>query len=97
VGDGPPLEAINPYTGEVWATVATSLPADVDAAVASAGEAFGSWRRVSGLRRAELLNRLASLIERDADSLAVIESSDNGKIIRETKVQMRFAARNYRF
>jgi (Z)-2-((N-methylformamido)methylene)-5-hydroxybutyrolactone dehydrogenase len=97
VGDGPPLEAINPFTGEVWATVATSRPADVDAAVASAAEAFESWRRVPGLRRAELLNRLAELIERDADSLAVIESSDNGKIIRETKVQMRFAARNYRF
>jgi aldehyde dehydrogenase (NAD+) len=41
--------------------------------------------------------KLAGLLERDADRIAEIETTDNGKVIRETQAQMRFAARNYRF
>src|SRR3546814_15208385 len=43
-----------------------------------------------------MMLRLADLIEEHADELARIDSTDNGKVIRETKAQMRFTARNYR-
>jgi aldehyde dehydrogenase (NAD+) len=96
-GHGTPMDAVNPYTESAWAQIDTATPDDVSDAVAAAERAFESWRRVSGLRRAELLNALADELNRGADGLAEIESTDNGKIIRETRSQMRFAARNYRF
>ncbi len=96
-GGGPVIESTNPYTGEVWAQVNSASPADVDAAVSAAAAACEEWRRTSGVERARLMLRLAELMERDAQRLAEIETTDNGKIIRETENQIRFAARNYRF
>ena len=49
------------------------------------------------MERGRLLLRLADLLERDADRMALLESTDNGKVIRETKPQMLFAARIFRF
>lgn len=96
-GSGQMIESTNPYTSEVWAEVRSASPADVDAAVSAAAAASGEWRRTSGVERARLMFRLAELMERDARRLAEIETTDNGKIIRETENQIRFAARNYRF
>ena len=96
-GAGETIESTNPYTGEVWAEVRSASPADVDAAVTAASAAAAEWRRTSGVDRARLMFRLAELLERDARRLAEIETTDNGKIIRETENQIRFAARNYRF
>ena len=96
-GAGETIESVNPYTGEVWAEVGSASPADVDAAVSAAAGASAEWRRTSGVERARLMFRLADLMERDARRLAEIETTDNGKIIRETENQIRFAARNYRF
>ena len=55
------------------------------------------WRHTSGLERAQLMNRLADLLERDAERMGTLESTDNGKIVRETRAQMRFVARTFRF
>ena len=90
-------DAINPFTEKPWAKVAQASEQDVHQAIKAAQDAFKTWKKVPGVQRAKLLNRLADLIEESADELSRIETSDNGKIRRETKAQMIFAARNYRF
>lgn len=88
----------NPYTGEVWASIPQASAADVDAAVQAATTAFNKgWRSTTGLQRAKLINRLADLLEKGAEEMGVLESTDNGKIIRETHKQVLSAARVYRF
>jgi aldehyde dehydrogenase (NAD+) len=79
---GKTFETINPATGDVIANVAEADAPDVDLAVKAARKAFHAkspWRRMSGSERARLLNRLADLIEQNADELATLESLDNGK------------------
>ncbi len=89
---------INPYTSEPWALIPQATNAQVAAAIAAARRAFDHhWSKTSGLERQRLLNRLADLLEADADRLSRIETMDNGKVIRETRAQMVFAARAYRF
>lgn len=88
----------NPYLQTAWAEVAQAGVDDVEAAVGAASEAFDSiWRGTSGLKRGELMFRLADLIEANADDFAQHETRDNGKIIRETKSQILFLARTFRF
>ncbi|HMJ03397.1 MAG TPA: aldehyde dehydrogenase family protein [Conexibacter sp.] len=97
-GGGGSMPAFDPYAESAWAEVAVASAADVDAAVAAAGAAFeGSWRRTPGVERARLLYALAAAIDRDAERLARIETTDNGKVIRETLNQVRFCARIYRY
>jgi aldehyde dehydrogenase (NAD+) len=79
---GKTFETINPATGDVLANVAEADAADVDLAVKAARKAFhakAQWRRMSASDRGKLLNRLADLIEKNADELAMLESMDNGK------------------
>lgn len=92
------FESINPYTRRVWATVSEASGTDVDDAIAAARECFETtWRKTSGLKRAQLMVRLAELLESSAAFMGEVESTDNGKVIRETRPQMLFAARAYRF
>lgn len=95
--DGGTFDAINPYTAERWATVPAATTTDVDSAVNAAASAFVEWRATPGFKRAELMHRLADAIVEHADRLAEWETTDNGKVIRETKPQMMFFARNLRF
>lgn len=96
--DGARFETINPYTGAAWATVAQASASDVARAIAAARQAHESvWRKTSGLKRAQLMMRLADLLEASAARMGQLESTDNGKVIRETRPQMVFAARAYRF
>jgi aldehyde dehydrogenase (NAD+) len=79
---GKTFETVNPATGDVLAHVAEADAADVDLAVKAARKAFHSkapWRRMSASERGKLLNRLADLIEQNAEELATLESLDNGK------------------
>lgn len=95
---GERFPTLNPFNQKSWATIAQADKTDVSAAVAAAREAFDHrWRGVPGIERARLMNRLADLIERDADRLGTLESTDNGKVVRETRAQMRFCARVFRF
>jgi aldehyde dehydrogenase (NAD+) len=90
--------AINPYSREEWALVPQATPSQVADAIAAARRAYDSvWSKTTGLARATLLNRLADLLDAQAERMAIMESTDNGKIIRETHGQMHFAARAYRF
>jgi acyl-CoA reductase-like NAD-dependent aldehyde dehydrogenase len=88
---GKTFESTNPYTGEVWATIPEADESDVDAAVRAARTAFdeGPWGRMTGTERARLMRRLADLIAESADQLAVVESTDNGKLLREMGGQLK--------
>ncbi|HLT11141.1 MAG TPA: aldehyde dehydrogenase family protein, partial [Micromonosporaceae bacterium] len=84
--DGGSRKSINPATEEVLAEVAEAGPADIDAAVRAARAAFeGVWGRMSGANRAKYLYRLARIIQERSRELAVLESIDNGKPIRESR------------
>jgi aldehyde dehydrogenase (NAD+) len=91
------FDAINPYTGCAWATVAQAEVEDVAAAIVAARDTFERWSRVSGYERSRLMAKLADLLEGDAERMGRLETTDNGKIIRETRTQMVLAARQYRF
>jgi aldehyde dehydrogenase (NAD+)/gamma-glutamyl-gamma-aminobutyraldehyde dehydrogenase len=82
-GSGDVFETINPATGAVIATVAHCGADDVDRAVTAARKAFdsGSWSRAAPEDRKAVLLRLADLVRRNAEELAVLESIDSGKTI----------------
>ncbi|MGX5736393.1 aldehyde dehydrogenase [Bosea thiooxidans] len=82
---GAVMETVNPANGEAFATVASSQAADIDNAVAAARSAFrnGAWSRAAPERRKAVLLRLADLIRANAAELAVLESLDSGKPIRD--------------
>ena len=82
---GETLEVVNPATRAVLGRVAQGGKADVDAAVAAAGQAFPAWAALSGHARARYLYALAREVQKNSRLLAVLESLDNGKPIRETR------------
>jgi aldehyde dehydrogenase (NAD+) len=87
---GKTFESVNPYTGRVWATVPEAGDEDVDRAVGAAREAFdeGPWGKMTGTERARLMRRLADLLAENAQDIAVVESTDNGKLLREMSGQL---------
>lgn len=95
--EGPHFDAINPFTARPWAQLRAASAADVDAAVSAARDAQPAWAATNGATRARILNDIADVITAHAQEMAVFESTDNGKIIRETSSQMLFAARLFRF
>ncbi len=76
---------INPATEEQLALVAEADASDVDRAVEAASRAFLQWSRLSGAQRARFLFRLARLLQERSRELAVVESLDGGKPIRESR------------
>jgi aldehyde dehydrogenase (NAD+) len=84
--DGDVFKTINPATEEVLAEVSTAGEQDVDRAVAAARKAFdGGWGAMPGAERAKYIFRIARLIQERSRELAVLESIDNGKPIRESR------------
>tara|TARA_B100000586_G_scaffold255482_1_gene217604 strand:+ start:1145 stop:2620 length:1476 start_codon:yes stop_codon:yes gene_type:complete len=95
---GKTFDTVNPYTGEVWASIAHSDASDVDSAVDAARNAFDSgWAEMKPTERGRLLYKLADLIERDATHLAEIEVRDNGKLIAEMSAQTHYMPQWYRY
>ncbi|SEH00569.1 aldehyde dehydrogenase (NAD+) [Nonomuraea solani] len=84
-GSGPSFKTVNPATEETLAEVATASSDDVDRAVQAARKAFGVWSALPGAERAKYLFRIARIIQERARELAVLESLDNGKPIRESR------------
>ena len=84
-GSGPDMDTVNPATGDVLATISTAGVGDVDLAVSKAREAFeqGHWSRLHPSERKDVLIRLCKLITRRRRELAVMESLDSGKPIRD--------------
>src|SRR5207249_4464531 len=83
--EGQYFETINPATTAVLARVAQGSKADIDAAVAAAHAAAPVWAALPAHGRARYLYALAREVQRHSRLLAVLESLDNGKPIRETR------------
>ncbi|NIK62248.1 aldehyde dehydrogenase family protein [Kribbella shirazensis] len=84
--DGKPFKTVSPASEEVLAEVSEAGPADVDKAVRAARKAYDKvWGPMSGKDRAKYLFRIARLVQERARELAVLESLDNGKPIRESR------------
>lgn len=93
------FDSVNPYTQEVWARAPEATHEDVRDALTAARAAFdsGPWPRMTAEARAEVLYRIAELVERDAEELALLETQDNGKSLREMIGQIRSLPAWYRY
>ena len=90
------IAVTNPATGEHLAQIADANADEVDAAVRAASAASPAWAATPGHARARVLYALARLIQKHARLLAVIETLDNGKPIRETRdLDVPLAARHF--
>jgi aldehyde dehydrogenase (NAD+) len=88
---GETFETIDPFTGRPWAVIPRAGAPDVDDAVRAARRAFdeGPWRRTTAAERGRMMRRLGELIAERARDVAVVESIDNGKLLREMEGQLR--------
>ncbi len=85
-GHGATFKTISPATEEVLSEIAEADQADVDAAVKAARKAYDRvWSRMPGRERAKYLYRIARIIQERSRELAVLESLDNGKPIKESR------------
>ncbi|WP_029115877.1 aldehyde dehydrogenase [Mycobacterium sp. URHB0044] len=82
--DGQYFENPTPITGQTFCEVARSTAADIDKALDAAHAAAPAWGKTSPAERAVILNKIADRIEENLESIALAESWDNGKPIRET-------------
>ncbi|WP_433827313.1 aldehyde dehydrogenase family protein [Actinoplanes sp. CA-015351] len=83
--DGNVFKTVNPATEEVLTEVASAGSEDVDRAVDAARRAFEPWSTLPGSERAKYLFRIARIIQERSRELAVLESLDNGKPIKESR------------
>jgi aldehyde dehydrogenase (NAD+) len=91
-----PFDVSNPATGKVIAQVSQGSKRDVDAAVKAARAALPAWQALGGHGRARYLYALARAVQRNSRLLAVLESMDNGKSIRETRdIDVPLVARHF--
>lgn len=92
------LDNIDPSIGAPYSLIPDSDAADVDLAARSARKAFPLWSAMPAERRSAILLKLADLIDRDVDKLALAESVDNGKTVAlATSLDIPRAAANIRF
>jgi aldehyde dehydrogenase (NAD+) len=93
---GTTFATTNPATGESLATIAQAGAADIDAAVGAARRALPIWQALGGHGRARYLYALARQIQKHSRMLAVLETLDNGKPIRESRdLDIPLAARHF--
>ncbi|MDR1579524.1 MAG: aldehyde dehydrogenase family protein, partial [Synergistaceae bacterium] len=96
--DGGTFETTCPANGEVLASCSEATKKDVDDAVSSAWAAFKTWKDVEPIKRADVLMKIADIIDANAEHLALVESLDNGKPIRETtNIDVPFSSDHFRY
>ena len=78
------FENVSPVNGKPFIEIARGNAADVDAAVEAAWKAFASWGKTSPTERAIILNKIADRMEANLEAIAVAETWENGKPVRET-------------
>ncbi|MFD9543158.1 aldehyde dehydrogenase family protein [Streptomyces sp. NPDC060022] len=83
--DGKVFKTVSPSSEEVLSEVARAGAEDVDRAVKAARRAFEKWSALPGSERAKYLFRIARIIQERSRELAVLETLDNGKPIKETR------------
>lgn len=87
-----------PANGEKLAECAQATKEDVDDAVREAWKAFETWKKVPTSERAAILNKIADIIDANTEHLAMVESLDNGKPIRETMaIDIPLSAKHFRY
>jgi len=92
------FENITPVTGKAFCEVARGTAEDIELALDAAHKAAPSWGKTSAAERAAILNRVADRIEENLELLAVAETWDNGKPIRETlNADIPLAADHFRY
>jgi aldehyde dehydrogenase (NAD+) len=93
---GQGFDTANPATGKVLATVTQGTASDLDAAITAARRAQPKWARLPANQRAKYLYALARLVQKNARLLAVLETMDNGKPIRESRdIDIPLVARHF--
>jgi len=95
---GKTFDVFNPATGKVLAKVAEGDKADIDMAVKAARAAFPAWAKLPPAARSMILWKIAELIDKNAEELALLETLDNGKPLAEAKgVDVALAAQTFRY
>ncbi len=91
------FKSYNPATGEAWCEVAEATAEDVDRAVKAAQDAFenSEWTKMTYTQRGRLVSKLGDLIADNVEELATFETTDNGKLIREMRGQLRYLPEFY--
>jgi 1-pyrroline dehydrogenase len=95
--EGGTAEIVNPATGETIAEVPEGTQADVDRAVEAARKAWPEWRDATPAERAEVLLKLADLLDQHTDELAELESRNVGKPLAMAKDELPVCSDNIRF
>ena len=97
--DGRTFESMNPYTQNTWAEAALGGPADTDAALQAARDAFdkGPWPKIGPQERQRILRRFSELMMEHADELARLDTLDMGKPTPQALADVERSAWNIRF
>lgn len=96
--EGRLIDAVNPANGEVLAKFVDAVDAEVDLAVEAAREALKDWRKVSIEERSKVLLKIADVLDEYIEHLAMVETLDNGKPLRETmNIDIPYSADHFRY
>ena len=97
--DGRTFDSLNPTTGKVWARFPEATAEDVDRAVRAARRAFktGPWAKMSPTLRGHCLRRLADILAKESEALGAVETTDTGKLLKETRWQAKYISEYYHF
>lgn len=96
---GERIDVVSPSDGKMFASIPAAGRADVDLAVAAARRAFdeGPWGRMPAFERGRILTRLFQLVDANGEELALLESRDTGKPLRQGKADVAAARRYYEY
>jgi succinate-semialdehyde dehydrogenase/glutarate-semialdehyde dehydrogenase len=83
---------VNPATEEVLGQLPHATPADLDRALAAAQRSWGEWRGLLPVQRAKILRRAADLMRQRAEEIARIATTEMGKSIHETRIELQISA-----
>lgn len=89
--------SVDPFSGANWYEAADAGTEDIDLAVRSATDAQQAWSKVPAYNRAKILLKIADAVEADAESIGVLDTLDNGKLLRETRAQASGVAHSLRY
>ncbi|MFT5625481.1 MAG: acyl-CoA reductase-like NAD-dependent aldehyde dehydrogenase [Lentimonas sp.] len=96
--DGARFDSVNPATGNVWASVPEATAADVDRAVRAADAALtGEWGQMTPTARGKCLHRLGDLLAANSETIGRVETTDTGKMFKETAWQATYIAEYLHF
>lgn len=96
--DGARFDSINPATGKAWASVPEATALDVDRAVRAAAAALdGPWGQLTPTARGKCLRRLGDLLAENSEAIGRVETTDTGKMFKETAWQATYIAEYLHF